>query len=315
MPARLITRLGVVFAGLFIVVASAADRVDDGARSSAVLHEDAPKPGEWRSKATLQMRMPITQTHVGILSLHDRCAREAMFDLGDGRRLFLTRSKAGEPLTGSRQVRGCASGQTTWTLDVVAPDRLEGQYAGNCDGRQINASVVMQRLGDHAQARWPAATPEAPGKREIHQPDGPAPVSTAELYRQGQAALEHLKGGPIANFGDYAWYDHSRYGAGLMFWVTADGRLRRDNEALPDGCEVDPGTLEPARGLLVVRVENYDGRGRQVLARFTDVETGVIQQAADTDVGDSPAALADGIEEVVGRLREQGASFVLEGAP
>jgi len=99
-----------------------------------------------------------------------------------------------------------------------------------------------------------------------------------------------------------------------MFWITADGYLRRDTEALPDACEVDVGTLEPARHLLFFWVEGYDGGGRQVLARFVDVETGVIEQAADADIGDTPEALADGIEAVVAELRQRGASFVLEGA-
>lgn len=282
---------------------------------SVVLHEDAPEPGQWRSRATLQMRMPITQKHVGVLSLRDRCAREVLFDLGDGRHLILARSKAGKPLTGSRQVQGCTSGQTNWSLDVAAPGRLEGQYVGSCDGRRIQAAVVMQRLGKHPDAQWPAARPEGGEKPDIYQPDTPAAVDTATLYRRGQAALERLKGRPIANFGDYAWYDHSRFGAGLMFWITSDGRLRRDTEALPDECEVDVGTLEPARHLLFFRVEGQDGGGRKVLARFVDVETGIIEQAADIDIGDSPEALADGIETVVAELRHRGASFVLEGAP
>ena len=300
--------------GAVLVAAVPAVGAASSDEPSALLHEDSPVPGQWRSRATLQMRMPITQEHVGVLSLRDRCARQVLFDLSDGRHLVLTRSKAGEPLTGSRQVRGCGTGQTNWTLDVVAPGRLEGWYAGTCDGRQLQASVVMRRRGEDDAARWPPARPEAGEKPDIYQPDGPAAVDTATLYRQGQAALERIKGSAIADFGDYAWYDHSRYGAGLMFWVTAEGHLRRDTEALPDACEADVGTLEPARHLLLFRVEGYDGGGRQVLARFVDVETGVIEQAADAHIGDTPEALADGIEAVVGELRHRGALFVLEGA-
>ncbi len=282
------------------------------------LHPDTPRPGRWELEATLRGRRPLVQRHTGILDVADRCGRTVILrDIGarDIDMAVFGRDKAGEPLTGSFINSGCGPGDFThYTLDVVSPRRMEGSYTGTCETITRTADVVWRHVSDDPKALTPPMPPDAgtlPEEWDVDRPD--APVSEDILRRQVEAALEINNGGGIANFNDYAWFRHRGDLSVLNLWLTADDRLRRNQDALPDGCEVEPGSLEPARGLLQITVDDIDSTSRQIVIRRVDVETGVITHQAD----DYAPKTADGTVRVMADLFEElqasGAGIVLAG--